>query len=414
MATILDSVLKQRFTEIRRQTELLCEPLALEDYVAQSMPDASPVKWHLAHTAWFFETFLLKKWIPGYTEFHSGYAYLFNSYYYRIGGMHTRARRGLLTRPTVEETFRYRKVIEERVQDLLASASGHSPEVQALVELGLQHEQQHQELLLTDLKHLWAQNPLYPAYRRISRPAGHSSAKTAWIRMEGGCYQTGHRDSGFAFDNESPVHPEILRSYALASRPVTNSEFLAFMEDEGYQRPELWLSDGWQTVQQEKWNAPLYWKKEEDTWFSYTLSGYRKIQAEEPVCHVSYFEADAFARWAGARLPTEAEWEAAARPLPINGNFVESGMYHPVPDSDFKMFGNVWEWTQSPYTPYPGFRENPRALGEYNAKFMCNQYVLRGGSCASPASHIRATYRNFFAPDKRWQFSGIRLARGMA
>ncbi len=411
------------YEAVRQFTDKLCEPLAPEDYVIQSMPDVSPTKWHLAHTSWFFETFVLKPFLPRYTSAVPEYGYLFNSYYNAAGPMHCRDRRGVISRPTAQETYRYREKIDRSIVDLLESREGPGlQKVESLIMLGLHHEQQHQELLLTDIKHVFAQNPLYPVYRE-HRPFHHPSQvpPLEWVEFAEGVYWIGHDGEGFSFDNERPLHRQFVAPFAIGSRLVTNGEYLAFMEAGGYARPEFWLSMGWQAVQQQRWRAPLYWSKFEGAWHSFTLAGLRPLDLTEPVCHVSYFEADAYARWAGARLPTEAEWEVAASSLPIDGNFVEDGFYQPItceepPASEElqQMFGDVWEWTRSAYSPYPGFCPAPGALGEYNGKFMCGQMVLRGGSCATSKSHIRPTYRNFFPPDKRWQFSGIRLARDAA
>ncbi len=407
----------ERYQEIRRFSEHLCEPLVTEDYVVQSMPDVSPTKWHLAHVSWFFETFLLFPAIPGYQSLHPQYAYLFNSYYNTLGERHCRPHRGLISRPTVVETYQYRKYVDEQVLALLTTLDEQRLlEFAPIITLGFHHEQQHQELMLTDLKHVLSCNPLYPVYRE--RPALNASsvAPLEWVSFPEGVYWIGHEGEGFAFDNEGPRHREFLQPFQLASRLITNGEYLEFIEDGGYQNPLLWLSEGWSTVRAQEWQAPLYWEKRDGHWWTMTLSGMREVDKAEPVCHVSYYEADAYARWADARLPTEAEWEVAAQDVPIAGNFVENGLYHPTPlnitsGKLVQMYGDVWEWTQSSYSPYPGFRPGPGAIGEYNGKFMCNQYVLRGGSCATSRSHMRATYRNFFPANAQWQFMGIRLAR---
>jgi ergothioneine biosynthesis protein EgtB len=416
------------YREVRRTTEALCAPLEVEDCVIQSMPDASPTKWHLAHTTWFFETFILSPENPGLAPVDPRYPFLFNSYYNAVGERIARDRRGLLSRPTVSEVFRYRAEVDRRVADLLGSADEHAIDrIRGTFILGLNHEQQHQELILTDLKHALADNPLRPAYRE--RGPADAKADRAPVPSAGWCsfpaavHPIGHAGATFAFDNETPRHSQYVDAFALADRPVTNREFLAFIEDGGYSRPEFWLSDGWFACQRNGWTAPLYWESDGAAWRTYTLDGMRDVDPDEPVCHVSYYEADAFARWGGARLATEAEWETAAKAegMAMEGNFLESGRFHPAAllrEADpapratpARLFGDVWEWTQSPYTPYRGYRPAPGALGEYNGKFMCNQMVLRGGSCATPGSHIRATYRNFFPPEARWQFSGIRLAR---
>jgi ergothioneine biosynthesis protein EgtB len=406
--------LVEHYHHTRRATVALAEPLSAEDCQAQSMDDASPTKWHLGHTTWFFETFVLAPAIGGYRPFHPDFRTLFNSYYQAVGEQHPRRRRGLLTRPSLDEVRAYRDAVDDRMTALLARAE-LPPQLLAVTELGLHHEQQHQELILTDIKHLFAANPLCPAYLPPFRDAPPAAPALHWRHYEEGLCWIGHDGRGFAFDNESPRHRVVVRGFELASRLVTNAEYLEFMEAGGYARPDLWLSDGWATVQARGWNAPLYWERCGEGWFSLTLRGRRQIHPGEPVCHVSLYEADAFARWRQARLPSEAEWEVAGSSAPSAGNFVESGRLHPTAASageqPAQLFGDVWEWTQSPYGPYPGYRPPAGALGEYNGKFMCNQFVLRGGSCVTPRSHIRATYRNFFPADARWQFTGIRLAR---
>jgi len=403
----------RRYQRVRAQSLRLAEPLTAEDCAAQSMPDASPAKWHLAHTTWFFEQFVLRPHVPGYRVVHRSYEYLFNSYYDAVGERHPRQERGLLTRPPLVEIIDYRAQVDEYMQRLLAD--GDAPA--AVVELGLNHEQQHQELLLTDVKHLFSRNPLEPAYRHdAGAAAGAAPGATppGWSRYEGGLHAIG-ADAGsrFCFDNETPRHRVWVDPYRLAHRPVTNGEFREFVRDGGYDQPLLWLSDGWGTARREGWRRPLYWSEALDT--DFTLSGRRELDPDAPVCHVSYYEADAFARWAGARLPTEAEWELAAADQPLAGNLLDTGKLHPESSGEHGMlaqlFGDVWEWTASPYAPYPGFATLEGALGEYNGKFMCNQMVLRGGSCATPGGHVRASYRNFFPPQARWQFSGLRLAR---
>jgi ergothioneine biosynthesis protein EgtB len=427
-STLRAGQLLARFREIRNFTTALCANLEPEDYVVQSMPDVSPTKWHLAHTTWFFETFILKKWVPGYRTEVPEYAFLFNSYYNAAGAMHRRDLRGLISRPTVKEAQRYRASIDLHIGDLLANADEKLlDQIETILILGMHHEQQHQELLLTDIKHVFAQNPLYPVFRE--RNIEHPSADTIrmdFVDFEEETVEIGHEGRGFAYDNESPRHRALVPAFSLASRPVTNGEYIAFIDDNAYARPEFWLSLGWMTLNDQGWQAPLYWTKRDGTWWNFTLSGFRPVDENEPVTHISYFEADAYANWAGARLPTEFEWEHAALDGPIEGNFVESKLFHPAPaavasavsaaktveNQDLRqMFGDVWEWTRSAYAPYPGYRVEPGALGEYNGKFMCNQYVLRGGSCATSGTHIRRTYRNFFQPEKRWQFTGIRLAR---
>jgi ergothioneine biosynthesis protein EgtB len=411
--------LLERYQEVRKSTETLCAPLAIEDYVIQSMPDCSPTRWHLAHVSWFFETFLLKPFALDYRSPNPEYAYLFNSYYNAVGEKYPRPQRGLLSRPTVDEVYRYRRHVDEHALDLLECADVEDlPKIVPIVTLGLHHEQQHQELIVTDLKHMLSHNPLHPVYAKRSPTAVVDVASLQWLDFPEGVYWIGHEGNDFAFDNEEARHREFIQSFRLASRLVTNGDYLEFMQDSGYGRPELWLSQGWSIVQNEGWRAPLYWEQHDGAWLYYTLSGLRAVDPAEPVTHISYFEADAYARWAGARLPTEGEWEIAAVTVPIEGNFVESRWLQPRPldvstagPAPAQMFGDVWEWTRSSYSPYPGFRIAPGALGEYTGKFMSNQYVLRGGSCATPRSHIRPTYRNFFPPEARWQFSGVRLAQ---
>jgi ergothioneine biosynthesis protein EgtB len=424
MATMLTDVrpegtLAPRYSEVRRFTERLCEPLATEDYVVQSMADVSPTKWHLAHTSWFFETFVLKPHTQRYVEHNPAYAFLFNSYYVQAGERHCRAQRGYISRPTVAEVFAYRRHVDDAMHVLLDEADDElRARLAPLVTIGLNHEQQHQELMLTDIKHVFSVNPLRPIYRPQAWRVGAPSPPPAWVAFAGGLHWIGHDEAGFAYDNEGPRHRVYLEPFELASRLVTNADYLAFMEDGGYRRAELWLSLGWTVAEEHGWVEPFYWEKRDGEWSHFTLSGMRRVEPHEPVTHLSYFEADAYARWAGARLPTEAEWEVAAATLPIQGNLVETGNFHPraavqgtgAPELQ-QMFGDVWEWTQSPYVPYPGYRPVEGALGEYNGKFMCNQFVLRGGSCATPQSHIRPTYRNFFPPEATWQFTGVRLAR---
>ena len=409
--------LAARYRSIRMATEALAAPLSAEDCAIQSMPDASPVKWHLAHTSWFFETFLLEPHLPGYHAHDPAFRFLFNSYYNAIGERHPRPKRGLLSRPSLAAVHAYRAHVDEAMAKLLARDLPTA--LSGLVELGLNHEQQHQELILTDVKHLLSCNPLQPAYLppyAAAEPA--RTARRSWIEFEEGLVEIGHAGRGFAFDNEAPRHREYLKAYALASHPVTNAEYAAFIADGGYRRPELWLSEGWDWVNANGIAAPLYRDLTGSAAHEFTLHGVCAVEPDAPVCHVSLFEADAYARWAQGRLPTEAEWESAAAPAAIDGHFLEDGVYHPLPAAAngaglSQLFGDVWEWTQSAYAPYPGFRAAAGAVGEYNGKFMCNQYVLRGGSFATPRSHIRASYRNFFPASARWQFSGFRLARDL-
>ncbi|MDY3551918.1 ergothioneine biosynthesis protein EgtB [Gemmata sp. JC717] len=409
------TALAARFSAVRAETERLCEPLAVEDYQLQSMPDCSPPKWHLAHTAWFFETFILSAHEHRYRPFHPRFNYLFNSYYDAVGDRWPRAARGLLSRPTVAEVFTYRAAVDEQILALIATAdAGTLTAIAQLVELGLNHEQQHQELLLTDLKHAFGLNPLRPVYaapqdERSDAPPG----PTRWERHAAGVRRIGHTSAGFAFDNEGPVHSVYVNDFEIAARTVSNGEFLRFIEDGGYDRPEFWLSDGWAARQRNGWTAPLYWERDGGSWAQFTLRGQRPLNPDEPVCHVSFYEADAYARWVGARLPTEQEWEVAAGAGPVGGNLLDSGRLHPAPGGA-SFYGDVWVWTASPYTAYPGYRPAAGAIGEYNGKFMCNQMVLRGGSCVTPGGHVRPTYRNFFPPDARWQFSGLRLAKDLS
>jgi ergothioneine biosynthesis protein EgtB len=411
--------LEHRYREVRRATEALIEGLSGEDCAVQSMPFASPIKWHLAHTSWFFETFILEPAASDFRPFDRAFRVLFNSYYNSVGEQYSRPERGLLTRPGLDRVLAYRRHVDARMRACLADDAPVRARVDldALLEIGLQHEQQHQELILTDLKHLLSRNPLHPAYRERRADDRTSSEPLAWCRYPEGPRAIGHDGPGFAFDNERPRHTQHVRAFELASRAVTNREYLEFIDAGGYRKPELWLADGWDAARRGGWEAPEYWILAEGGFRTFTLGGLRELALDEPVCHVSYYEADAFARAAGARLPTEAEWEVAARGATLDGTFVESGDFHPRPApardgaAPVQMLGDVWEWTSSAYGPYPGYRAPAGALGEYNGKFMCNQLVLRGGSCATPRSHIRPTYRNFFYPDARWQFSGIRLAR---
>ena len=422
------SDLLARFRAVRAATHKLAEPLETEDYVIQTMPDVSPTKWHLAHTTWFFEQFLLVDGPtadPDYTVFHDRYAYLFNSYYVTVGDRHCRIKRGTIGRPTVGEVYAYRRHVDDHMARLIATADEAGlKQIAPLVEIGLHHEQQHQELAYTDLKHVFACNPLYPIYRERDVPEPRGVDELKFVRFDEGLREVGHSPAdgaGFAYDNEQPRHKVYLNAFELADRLVTNGEFLAFVESGGYRQVPLWLSAGAATVAADpaNWSHPFYWHPNGDgTWSEFTLSGLRPLNPDEPVTHLSYFEADAYARWTGRRLPTEFEWEVACAESgcdPRDGNFVDDENYHPTPaagrDSLRQMFGDVWEWTSSQYTPYPGYKAPPGALGEYNGKFMCNQFVLRGGSCVTPRSHVRATYRNFFPPDARWQFTGLRLAR---
>lgn len=398
------------FRRIRSRSIALCASLTPEDMMVQSMPDASPAKWHLAHTTWFFERFVLER-DPVYRSPHPEWNYLFNSYYQTVGPMHARPRRGMLSRPTVAQVRDYRERVDDAICDRLLR--GVDDTTAGIVELGLEHEQQHQELLLTDIKHAFFSNPLLPAYATAhASSSATTSVAMTFVPGREGVVKIGHGGHGFAFDNELPRHRTLLQPHALANRPVTNAEFAEFIRDGGYSEPSLWLSEGWDTVCREQWQRPFYWQ--EDLSSEFTLAGVQAIDPDAPVSHVSYFEADAFARWAGARLPTEAEWENAAAVLPVQGNLQDEMILHPraaTGEGMLQMFGDVWEWTASPYVSYPGFRPLAGALGEYNGKFMSGQWVLRGGSCATPREHLRATYRNFFPSHARWQFMGIRLGQ---
>jgi ergothioneine biosynthesis protein EgtB len=399
-----------RFLQVRQRTLELRANLSAEDLQLQSMPDASPGKWHLAHTSWFFEQFVLGR-DPAYRPRDPAWHYLFNSYYQSVGPMHARPQRGLLSRPSLDEVLDYRRHVDDAVGELLERRD--DAELPGLVELGLQHEQQHQELLLTDIKHAFWCNPLQPAYRAPIAAADTKAVPLHFVAGREGIVEIGHRGEGFAFDNETPRHRTLLQPHALANRLVTNAEYLAFVREGGYREPGLWLSDGWATLQREGWQHPLYWQ--DDLASEFTLAGVRALDPHEPVCHLSYYEAEAFARWAGARLPTEVEWESAAQGVAIDGNLQDAQRFQPRAASGdaglLQLYGDVWEWTASPYVSYPGFRPLPGSLGEYNGKFMCGQWVLRGGSCATPRDHVRATYRNFFPPHARWQFAGLRLGQ---
>jgi len=409
------------FQRIRRFSEQLCEPLIIEDYGLQTVPEASPPKWHLAHVTWFYETFLLRPFLPDYPVFHPRFEYLFNSYYEQTGtGFWPRSERGLLSRPSVSEVYDYRHHVDDAMERLIATCPSDAwPKVQMRLGIGLNHEQQHQELLVTDIKRHFAHNPLRPAYRADLplAPIATPSPLT-WTQFDAELMELGAGPEGFAYDNERPRHRVFLEPFAIADRPVTNGEYLDFIADGGYRNSAFWLSDGWATIRREGWTCPLYWEGQPDAapsdWRIMTLGGLRPLNPAEPVCHLSYYEADAFATWAGKRLPTEAEWERAASDRPIAGNFVDDAWLHPRPaeqaDGLRQLFGDVWEWTGSAYLPYPGYRAPAGALGEYNGKFMCNQMVLRGGSCATSRDHARLSYRNFFYPHERWQFKGFRLA----
>ena len=411
------AALRERFAQVRALSQHLCAPLEPEDMVVQSMPDASPAKWHLAHTSWFFENFILQPHAPGYRCFDPQFGYLFNSYYETVGSFHPRPERGLLSRPTVTQVLDYRAHVTHALDALAADCDAATwQRIAPLVDLGCHHEQQHQELLLMDIKHLFSRNPLKPAYHAHHPPPG-TAAPLGYHGFPEGLQRIGHDGAGFAFDNESPRHRVFVAGFELADRLVTEGEYLEFMRDGGYRTPQLWLSDGWATVQAEGWQAPAYWQQEDGAWQVFTLGGLRPLEPAAPVCHLSLYEADAYARWAGARLPTEAEWEVAAATQPVAGHFLDAGWFHPAAAPDGaglrQLYGDVWEWTGSPYSPYPGYRPPAGAIGEYNGKFMSNQMVLRGGACVTPPDHVRATYRNFFPPHTRWHFSGLRLARDL-
>ena len=430
--------LQTSYSRLRQASKRICAPLEIEDYGIQTMPDVSPPKWHLAHTSWFFETFLLKAFLPDYREFHPLYSQLFNSYYNSIGEYHPRAKRGLLSRPTVEQVYTYRSHVDEHMQHLINTIGENNwQEVLSRTQLGINHEQQHQELMLTDIKNIFACNPLRPKYRNtalstqytlegtLEGTADNAPSTVQWLDYHSKLTHQGYdatdtmAAAGFHYDNETPSHPILIRDFKVASRLVNNQEMITFIEDGGYTEARLWLSDAWKTVYEQGWQAPLYWEKHENEWWHMTLNGMQIVNPLAPVCHVSYYEADAFARWAGKRLLTEQEWEHIAKPLPVAGNFRENDLFQPTPpnvqateSAPTQIYGDVWEWTQSPYTSYPGFDQSAfnDFSGEYNAKFMSNQMVLRGGSCVTPRDHMRHTYRNFFYPADRWQFSGFRLA----
>jgi ergothioneine biosynthesis protein EgtB len=409
----------ERFTEVRRESEALTANLTPEDQSIQSMPDVSPTKWHLAHTTWFFETFILTRLDPDYRVFDPAFAYLFNSYYEAVGPRHPRPERGLLSRPAVDVVAAYRDHVTTAMIRFIEEAQPEAWRAAAqLVELGVQHEQQHQELILMDIKHVFSVNPLLPAYQAPRPQIRGPETPLSWVEFAGGLVEIGHGGSAFAFDNETPRHKVWLEPFRLATRSVSCGEYLGFIEAGGYQKPEFWLSDGWAMVRDRDWQAPLYWSCENGEWSIFTLSGRHRLNPAEPVCHVSFYEADAFAKWAEKRLPTEAEWETAVEGLSMSGNFADGRHFHPRADgtsADEKsmlrqVFGDVWEWTASPYIPYPRFRPAAGAVGEYNGKFMSNQMVLRGGCAVTPVGHVRASYRNFFPPSARWAFAGLRLA----
>ena len=424
--------LVRRYKELRRTSLRLCETMEPEDFVIQSMPDVSPTKWHLAHTSWFFEVFILMQYYKGYQTLHKLYNFLFNSYYNAVGEQFCRPRRGQISRPTVSQIFDYRHYVDNKILELLENLDSNPDKerIRELTVLGINHEQQHQELLSCDIKHVLFMNPLYPALYEKSADPTNKAPTQGWVEFDGGLYDIGYKGEDFHFDNEKPIHKQYLNPFKIGTRLVTNGEYLEFIEDGGYDRTDLWLSLGWSTIKEhrnrelehERFDKPLYWTKTSDGWMQYTLSGLKPLNLEEPVVHVSYFEADAFARWAGARLPSEFEWEIAARDVSTEkGNFQDDWRFHPrtidadaTPGELHQLFGDVWEWTQSAYQPYPGFEPSAGAVGEYNGKFMANQIVLRGGSCVTPQNHIRATYRNFFYAADKWQFMGLRLAKDLS
>jgi ergothioneine biosynthesis protein EgtB len=403
----------------RQYSEEICEPLTIEDYGLQATEFTSPAKWHLAHTTWFFETFILKPYSAAYQVFHSGFEYLFNSYYNAVGDQYPRAQRGLLTRPTVEEVYRYRRHVDDAIAQLLESLpAATADEIFARLELGCHHEQQHQELFFTDLKYCWFQNPLYPAYRELPAPPSPSVQPSDWRCFEGQLHQVGHEGTqGFCFDNELPRHRHYVEGFRIADRLVSNGEYLSFMADGGYESPELWLADGWAALtaprRKARKHAPFYWVKKEGQWWEYTLYGLLELDPARPVCHLSAYEADAFARWRGCRLPTEFEWEVAATALDTPTGIPSTPRTPAIHPQDCELTGNLWQWTSSAYSPYPGFKVADGAIGEYNGKFMANQLVLRGGSIATSPGHYRHSYRNFFYPPDQWQFTGVRLAQDL-
>lgn len=405
------SDLAANYRKVRNETERICSLLQPDDYQLQSIIETSPPKWHLAHVSWFFESFVLSAFAQNYQCFHPQFSYLFNSYYETVGKMQPRPQRGMLSRPTVEEIYQYRAYVDEHILSLIHELDDSN--WQALlfrVVLGLNHEQQHQELLLMDIKHNLSVNPLKPAYSDRLTTVEAEAKSMGWIERPGGIAEIGHSGAGFAYDNETPRHQALVLNHTLATRPVNNEEYLAFIEDDGYSRPDLWLSDGWSVIKQRDWQHPLYWQKTNGgEWHEYTLGGMRKLNFAEPVCHVSFYEADAYARWAGKRLPSEVELELMLADQPLEGNFADHDVLHPRAGQG-QWYGDVWEWCATPYGPYPGFKPLEGSMGEYNGKFMCNQMVLRGGCCVTPEGHVRASYRNFFYPHDRWAFSGIRLA----
>ena len=407
---ITRSDLAAEYQRVRAETEHICALLETDDYQLQSVVETSPPKWHIAHVSWFFEAFVLPDYLNDYRPFHPSYSYLFNSYYETLGSMQPRPQRGMLSRPTVKDVYRYRAHVDEQMLELIQRVNDSKwQEFVFKMMLGLNHEQQHQELLFMDIKHNFSVNPLRPAYSEALKSHRSEAVSVTWIERQGGIAEIGYAGAGFAYDNETPRHQVLLRDHKLASRPINNEEYLAFMADDGYRRPEFWLSDGWSLIKRQGWRQPLYWENLDGEWWQFTLGGMRKLNPHEPVCHISFYEADAFTRWAGKRLPTEAELELMLAEQPLEGNFSDHTVLHPLP-GDGQWYGDVWEWTASAYSPYPGFKPLAGSMGEYNGKFMCNQMVLRGGCCVTPPGHMRASYRNFFYLHDRWPFTGLRLA----
>ena len=405
--------LQNAYRQVRQETEKICSSLKIDDYQLQSITETSPPKWHLAHVSWFFEAFVLPHFHTKYRPFHPRFTFLFNSYYETVGNMQPRAQRGMLSRPTVEEIYAYRQYVDDQVLTLIENISESSwQEFSFRITLGLNHEQQHQELLLMDIKHNLSVNPLRPAYNEKLIETRQQSSEMLWQERQGGIVNIGNNDEDFCFDNETPQHRVLLQDHKLAKRLVNNSEYLAFIHDRAYYRPELWLADGWYLIQKEKWQHPLYWENIDNEWWIFTLGGMRKLDPFEPVSHLSLYEADAYARWAGKRLPTEFELESKLNEISVEGSFLNHQILHPSTFQE-QWYGELWQWTASPYDPYPGFKPLEGSMGEYNGKFMCNQMTLRGGSCVTPQNHTRATYRNFFYPHDRWQFSGLRLAEDL-
>ncbi len=409
-----DAALIERYKTVRARSEALCAPLEVEDYCIQTMENVSPPKWHLAHVSWFFEMFILTPYAQQYRMLREEYAVLFNSYYETAGSFFPRPQRGMLSRPTVQEVYDYRHHVDVAMLELLSNVPElHAADIRQRVQLGIEHEIQHQELLLMDTRYNFSINPLHPVYHRVELPPAAPLPAMGWQAFSAGIVEIGHSGDAFAYDNERPRHKTYVQDFRLATRLISNAEYLAFIDDGGYERVELWLSDAWRTLKEQHWQAPLYWFKQGRDWMHFDLTGAHELRLNEPVSHLSYYEADAYARWAGKRLPTEAEWEHAASTQSISGNFLDRGLYVPRPAQHTgltQLYGDLWEWTQSAYLPYPGFRPLPGTLGEYNGKFMSGQMVLRGGCCLTAQNHMRASYRNFFRPADRWMFSGLRLA----